>query len=186
MLGMIFDLDKSNVMRDIRYLEPAIKQSIPIPAKKYADAKKLKTVQELQRFFPELIVITDGTEQPIPRPKDRTKKIALFRQKENTHTVQNQITVNLDGVIIHKSAHSTGSHHDYKIYKAKHPYCLRSCYNFMILGIWEFKGFPDQISIIPYKKKKYRELSTSQKEWNRSQSKIRIKVEHVICSNQEI
>ena len=47
MLGMIFDLDKSNVMRDIRYLEPAIKQSIPIPAKKYADAKKLKTVQEL-------------------------------------------------------------------------------------------------------------------------------------------
>ena len=89
MLGMIFDLDKSNVMRDIRYLEPAIKQSIPIPAKKYADAKKLKTVQELQRFFPELIVITDGTEQPIPRPKDRAKKIALFRQKENTHTVQN-------------------------------------------------------------------------------------------------
>ena len=29
MLGMmIFDLDKSNVMRDIRYLEPAVKQSI--------------------------------------------------------------------------------------------------------------------------------------------------------------
>ncbi len=87
MLGMIFDLDKSNVMRDIKYLEPAIKQSILIPAKKYADAKKLKTVQELQQqFFPELIVITDGTEQPIPRPKDRAKKIALFRQKEKRHT----------------------------------------------------------------------------------------------------
>ena len=40
MLGMIFDLDKSNVMRDIRYLEPAIKQSIPIPAKKICRCQK--------------------------------------------------------------------------------------------------------------------------------------------------
>jgi len=74
MLGMIFDLDKSNVMRDIRYLEPAVKQSIPIPAKKYTDSKKLKTMQELQHFFPELIAITDGTEQQIPRPKDKHKR----------------------------------------------------------------------------------------------------------------
>ncbi len=51
----------------------------------------------------------------------------------------------------------------------------------MILGLGIQKDFPDQISIMPYKKKKDRELSTSQKEWNRSQSKIRIKVEHVIA-----
>ncbi len=74
MLGMIFDLDKSNVMRDIRYLEPAVKQLIPIPAKKYADSKKLKTIQELQQFFLKLIAITDGTEQPIPRPKNKKKR----------------------------------------------------------------------------------------------------------------
>ena len=50
LLGMIFDLDKSNVMRNIRYLELAVKQSIPIPAKKYADSKKrekLKTMAQL-------------------------------------------------------------------------------------------------------------------------------------------
>ena len=187
MLGMIFDLDKSNVMRDIRYLEPAIKQSIPIPAKKYADAKKLKTVQELQQFFPELIVITDGTEQPIPRPKDRAKRKSHYSGKKKKHTVQNQITVNLDGVIIHKSTHSPGSHHDYKIYKTKHPVLPEELLQFYDLGYLGIqKDFPDQISIIPCKKKKNRELSASQKEWNRSQSKIRIKVEHVICSNQEI
>ncbi len=45
MLGMIFDLNKSNVMRDIRYLEPAAKQSIPIPAKKYADSKQISSIQ---------------------------------------------------------------------------------------------------------------------------------------------
>ncbi len=42
------------------------------------------------------------------------------------------------------------------------------------------KDFPKQISILPYKKKKGKELSIPQKEWNKIQSKIRIKVEHAI------
>ncbi len=41
--------------------------------------------------------------------------------QERKHTVQNQITINLDGIIIHKSTYSLGSHHDYSIYKSKHP-----------------------------------------------------------------
>ncbi len=36
--------------------------------------------QQLLEFFPELTVITDGTEQPIPRPKNRAKR--------KTHTIQ--------------------------------------------------------------------------------------------------
>ena len=182
MLGMIFDLDKSNVMRDIRYLEPAVRKSIPIPAKKYADSKKLKTIQELQQFFPELIVITDGTEQPIPRPKDRTKRKSHYSGKKKKHTVQNQITINLDGIIIHKSIHSPGSHHDYKIYKSKHPTLSERLLQFYDLGYLGIqKDFPKQISILPYKKKKRKELTAYQKEWNKIQSKIRIKVEHVIA-----
>ena len=42
------------------------------------------------------------------------------------------------------------------------------------------KDFPDQTSVLPYKKKKGKELTIHQKEWNKLQSKIRIKVEHVI------
>jgi len=53
LLVMIFDLDKSNVMLDIKYLEPAVKQSIPIPAKKYSDVKKLKSLEDIQQLFPE-------------------------------------------------------------------------------------------------------------------------------------
>lgn len=182
MLGMIFDLDKSNVARNIRYLEPAVKQSIPIPAKKYADSKKLKTIQELQQFFPDLIAITDGTEQQIPRPKDRKKRKTHYSGKKKKHTVQNQITVNLDGVIIHKSTHSPGSHHDYKIYKSKHPALSEKLMVFYDLGyLGVEKDFPDQTSVLPYKKKRGKELSISQKEWNKLQSKIRINVEHVIA-----
>ena len=182
MLGMIFDLDKSNVSRDIKYLEPAVKYSIPIPTKKYADSKKIKTIQELQESFPELIAITDGTEQPIPRPKNKHKRKTHYSGKKKRHTVQNQITINLDRIIIHKSIHSPGSHHDYKIYKSKHPVLSEELLQFYDLGYLGIeKDFENQISVLPYKKKKGRELTIHQKEWNKLQSKIRIKVEHVIA-----
>ena len=182
LLGMIFDLDKSNVMRDIKYLEPAVKKSIPIPSKKYADSKKLKSLDDIQQFFPELIAITDGTEQPIPRPKDKKKKKTHYSGKKKKHTIQNQITINLDGVIIHKSTHCPGSHHDYKIYKSKHPTLPEELMVFYDLGyLGVERDFPQQISILPYKKKKGKELTISQKEWNKLQSKIRIKVEHIIA-----
>ena len=42
------------------------------------------------------------------------------------------------------------------------------------------KDFPDQTSVLPYKRKKGKKLTLSQKEWNKLQSKIRIKVEHAI------
>ncbi len=180
LLGMIFDLDKSNVMRDIKYLEPAVKKSIPIPAKKYADSKKINSIESLQELFPELIAITDGTEQSIPRPKD--KKKTHYSGKKKKHTVQNQITINLNGEIIHKSSHAPGSHHDYKIYKSKHPILPEELMVFYDLGyLGVERDFPKQISILPYKKKKGKELTDSQKEWNKAQSKIRIKVEHIIA-----
>ena len=133
---MIFDLDKSNVMRNIRYLEPAaVKSSIPIPAKKYADSKKLKTIPELLQSFPELIVITDGTKQPIPRPKNKKKRKTHYSGKKKKHTVQNQITINLDGIIIHKSTHSPVVIMITKYTNQNILYYLKSCCSFMTLDI---------------------------------------------------
>lgn len=44
LIGHLFGLDQSNVNRNIRYLEPALKQSIPIPSKKYVDSKKISNM----------------------------------------------------------------------------------------------------------------------------------------------
>ena len=52
-------------------------------------------------------------------------------------------------------------------------------YDLGYLGIE--KDFENQISILPYKKKKRKELSESQKEWNKIQCSIRIKIEHAIA-----
>lgn len=179
--GYLFGLDQSNVCRNIQYLEPAVKQSIPIPAKLYADSKKISDMQQLELFFPELIAMTDGTEQPIPRPKDKRKRKTHYSGKKKKHTIKNQITVNQAGQIIHKPPHSPGRRNDYAILKIKHPELPEELMVFYDLGyLGVEKDFPEQASILPYKKRSGKELTITQKEWNRSQSKIRIKVEHVI------
>ncbi len=96
-------------------------------------------------------------------------------------TVKNQITINITGEIIHKPPHSPGRRNDYGILKIKHPVLSEELMVFYDLGyLGVEKEFPKQISVLPYKKKKGEALTDSQKEWNKLQSKIRIKVEHVI------
>ena len=84
----------------------------------------------MQEFFPKLIAMIHGTEQPIPRPKDKRKRKTHYSGKKKKHTIKNQITINLDEIIIHKSKHSLGSHHDYSIYKSKHPVLLEQLLQF--------------------------------------------------------
>ena len=86
--------DQSNVYRDIRYMEPAVRGSIPIPQKMiYAESKKIGTIQELERYFPEFCVMIDSSEQQIPRPKKNKKKRQThYSGKKGMHTVKNQYT----------------------------------------------------------------------------------------------
>ena len=157
-----------------------MKQLLPIPSKRYADSQKINSLQSLREFFPELITITDGTEQLIPRPTGKHKKRLTIQEKKK-HTVKNQITINLNGEIIHKPPHSLGRRNDYGIYKIKHPILAKDLMNFFDLGYMGVeKDFPDQISILPYKKRKGKDLTDSQKDWNKAQARIRIKVEHAI------
>ena len=71
--GFLFDLDQSNICRDIQKIERLVRKCIPIPQKIYNIAKKLRTVDEIERYFPGFISFIDVTEQQIPRPVDKKK-----------------------------------------------------------------------------------------------------------------
>ncbi len=43
----LFDLDQSNVYRDIRYLEPPVRGCIPIPKNVHRLTKRLRTIEEV-------------------------------------------------------------------------------------------------------------------------------------------
>jgi len=65
--GFLFDLDQSNICsRDIQNIESLIRQCLPIPQKIYNITKRLRTPDEVKKYFPGFIAFIDSTEQQIP------------------------------------------------------------------------------------------------------------------------
>jgi len=120
-VGFLFDLHQSNVYRDIRYLEPLVRSSVPIPKKVHKLTRRLRTMEEVEEFFPGFKAFIDATEQEIPRPKNALKRKTHYSGKKRRHTVKTQLTVNSKGLIVHKTNHARGRRHDYDIFKRNHP-----------------------------------------------------------------
>jgi hypothetical protein len=92
--------------------------------------------------------------------------------------------VNNYGFIIHKLGHKKGRRHDYDVYKENHPITPKEVVNVYDLGYLGIeKDFPEQISSLPYRKKRNREMSAEEEEeeYNKNHSKKRIVIEHIIC-----
>jgi hypothetical protein len=91
--------------------------------------------------------------------------------------------VNNQGYIIHKLGHKKGRKHDYDINKKNHPITPKDVVNVFDLGyLGVEKDFPEQLSALPYRKKRNQELSQEAMEYNKSHSRKRIVIEHtIIC-----
>jgi hypothetical protein len=94
--GFLFDIDQSNVCRDIQKIEQLVRKCLPIPQKTYGLTKRLKTLKEVEKYFPGLMAL-DCTEQQIPRPADKRRWKECYSGKKKRHTVKNQIMVNNHG-----------------------------------------------------------------------------------------
>jgi hypothetical protein len=182
--GFLFDLDQSNICRDIQKTEPLVRKCVPIPQKIYNRlSKRLQTPSEVEKYFPGFIAFVDCTEQQIPRPKNKIRRRAYFSGKRKMHTVKTQLMVNSQGIITHKTNHKKGRRHDYSIYKKNHPVISKEVVNVFDLGyLGVEKDFSDQKSYLPNRKKRnQKEMPTEGKEYNQSHSKKRIVIEHTIC-----
>ncbi len=181
--GFLFDLDQSSICRDIQKIGPLIRNCLPTPQKIHNIAKRLKTPQEVEQYFPGFIAFIDCTEQQIPRPVDNKRKKAYYSGKKKRHTVKTQIMVNNRGLIIHKTGRKKGRGHDYNIYKKNHPVTPKQVVNVFDLGyLGVGKDFPDQKSSIPNRKKRsQKELAQGENEHNQNHSSTRIVIGHTIC-----
>jgi hypothetical protein len=63
--GFLFDLDQSNVCRDISILEPLIERCIPLPEKMYKRTRRLRIIDEVEKYFPGFKAFIDSSEQEI-------------------------------------------------------------------------------------------------------------------------
>ena len=180
--GFLFDLDQSNICRDMQKIEPLVRECVPIPQRMHRLSKRLRTPEEVEKYFPGFLSFTDCTEQRIPRPENRRRRKMYYSGKRKRHTVKTQLMVNNHGIIIHKTGHRKEKGMTMIIYKKNHPvtpYHVVNVFDFGYLGVE--KDYPEQLSSLPHKKKKNQELSAGEKECNKSHSRIRIVIEHTIC-----
>ncbi len=186
----LFDLSQTNVLKNIRKLEPLVSEVLPLPKKQHKKARRLQTLDEVEAMFPGFKAFLDATEQEIPRPKSKRKRKTHYSGKKKRHTVKTQITVNKDGLVVHKAGHARGSRHDYSLFKWRHP-CLPDT---VCLGVDRgYDGiqndYPKLKCEVPFKRRspgrgkrgvKTKELTSEQKRFNQRLSKERVVAEHTI------
>jgi len=190
LLGFLFNLGQTNVLKNIRILEPLVKEVLPLPRKIHQRARRLGTLDEVEALFPGFKAFLDATEQEIPRPRDKAKRRTHYSGKKKRHTVKTQITVNADGLILHKTPHARGSRHDYALFKWRRPRLPGNVCLGLDLGYDgvqnDYRGFN---ALVPFKRRgpgrgkrgvKAVELSCEEKEFNRWLSGERVVVEHTI------
>ena len=105
--------------------------------------------------------------------------------KAKTHIVKVQYTTRFDGLIVHKTAHSPGRWHDFKIYKIKHPTfpdglsCgdetnsekfrrdrLRHYVDAAYIAM--SKAVPELDYVMPFKRRPGRDLTPEQRKYNKA------------------
>ena len=126
----------------------------------------MKTPEEVEEYFPGFMAFTDCTEQQkIPRPIDKYRKKIFYSGKKKRHTIETQLMVNNQYIIIHKLRYKKGRRHDYDIYKNNRSVTPKDVLNVFDLGyLGVEKDFPEQLSALPDRKKRNQDLSHEEKE----------------------
>jgi hypothetical protein len=183
LLEYLFGIDESTVCRTIQVMLKVIQGKFVLPERR--KGKRITTIEELKKLIPDLDeILVDGTEQPIPRPKNKRKRNRYHSGKKKRFTVKTQITTTKQGLIVHLSRASPGRKHDYKLFKESNlrkiiPKRTKIYLDSGYQGIQ--KDFPNLNSIIPSKRtRKHQEITRSEKIQNKKQRRIRVKVEHTL------
>jgi hypothetical protein len=164
-LGLLFDLDESNVCRHIHRLEPML-----------ASVIKIKKNRELSQDCLEEILI-DATEIQIQRPKKKQKE--FYSGKKKKHTIKFEIQTDTSGKILNISKAYCGKTHDFKIRKTS-EHVPKDVTILADSGYQGLQGIHPK-TILPHKRKRKSKLSAEQKTHNRALSSKRVSVEHVFA-----
>lgn len=112
LLGYLFNLDSSNVNREINgRMLGVLSKVLPVPAQDEPlsnlalaasssatskQGKKISTLQELLEKHPEFKeILIDATEQELPKPKDKGRRKEYYSGKQKRHTAKMQVVVGM-------------------------------------------------------------------------------------------
>lgn len=183
-LGLLFNLDKSNICRNIKKMLPVVQKITELSLPDLKKDSKAEDLETLVQEFPQLRAIVDATEQRIRRPNDADVQKEYYSGKKKAHTQKTQIVINQESRIYHVSTSVPGKKHDLTLERESKINELLPL-PIKMMGDKGYQGLQDDNPIriieLPLRKPKGTELTTEQKEANSIISKTRIFVEHVIA-----
>jgi len=181
LLGFLFDLDKSNISRNLQGILAVLQQELGDDIQWPDKGQRKRKLVQFMQDFPDVVAIVDATEQPTQRPKDETTQKMYYSGKKKRHTLKTQIVVAPDGELMAVSQTVPGSRHDKKLYDESGVGGKLEADEAM-MGDSGFQGIQlGHRAVLPHKKPKGGELTQAQKEYNRRVSQVRVVVENSIA-----
>jgi hypothetical protein len=124
LLGVLFDLDGTNVGREINQrMLPALLSILPVPMQdellsghdeppQIGGGKRIKTLKRLMEAYPEIEEVqVDAAEQAIQRSSEKTAHKQYYSSKHSEHTIKSQL-LTTKKLILHVSGNVSGSVHN--------------------------------------------------------------------------
>ncbi|WP_342255043.1 transposase family protein [Spiroplasma endosymbiont of Zeiraphera isertana] len=112
--------------------------------------------------------------------KEFKKLKLLFSGKNKHHSLKSQIIIDISNGKIISTAFCFGSIHDFKLLLKSKTFIHPEKQVFVDSGYQGIQNIHKN-TFLPFKKSKYNQLTPIQKEYNKTLSKIRIKIEHVFA-----
>ena len=178
-MGVLFGLSQPQVCLWIGRLTPlvnaALGRELVLPARRPADlATLLQEVPELR------LLVIDGAERPIRRPKNPQRKKDDYSGKKKAHRKKNLLLISSEKRVVYLGPTSPGSVHDKKLADESG---LTYPTDALVVKDTGFQGYepPDTDTLQPEKKPRGREHHPIQKTINQVISRVRVTVEHAIA-----
>jgi hypothetical protein len=205
LLGYLFDLDASNVNREINgRMLGVLSEVLPVPAQdeplldlalaasgsssgkgKRREKKKIGTLEELLEKHPEFKeVLIDATEQELPKPKDKDRRKELYSGKRKRHTAKMQVVSTRNKkLVLHLCRHVPGRVSDLVLLRATGV--MRRIPEGVVIRVDKgYEGLEEEYPEVkvqkPKKARRGHLLTVLEKILKRAMSTLRIAVEHVI------
>lgn len=196
---------KSSVSRNIRHMRALFEEVLPTYAQARGKVlslatkeqerrgKRIGSVEEFQKAYPELTFIIDGVEQPKRKPKNKEQRKSDYSKKKSRHTRKQIVISTPSGIIVSQSTSVGGRAHDFKAFKedqsvqevcqefGRHRVSLYADSGFQ--GI-EDLSLPLEARLIQRARRNH-PLTRDQKLLNRLRSSTRIRVEHTFSKRKK-
>jgi len=203
LLGYLFDLDSSNVNREINgRMLAVLSEVLPLPArdeplsadpldaqaastsKRKRKGKKIGTLEALLEKHPEFKeIFIDGTEQELPKPKDKARRKDFYSGKRKRHTAKKQVLSTKNKLILHLCRHVPGRVSDLLLLRATGV--MHKIPKGVVVRVDKgYEGLEEEYPQLrvqkPRKARRGHPLTVLEKIYNRAMSTLRIPVEHAI------